>query len=159
MEFTVKQKEGRSKVMVKVGRTSLLAMVLLGGLLGFALSMLFAQSGGNNWFIPDDHKQLAEKVRVYDATYGRYQTLHFERTGRTKMLSMRPLWTLQDKEYQYSLWTFTYGDDVNAVMMIWGPDENGKYCIEIAKLAGNQIDVTWPDGSKDTNIQYIGWPH
>jgi len=143
---------------VKVGRTALLAMVLLGGLLGFALSMLFAQSGVNNWLIPDDHKQLAEKVQVYDANYGRYQTLCFERAGKSKLLSITPLWVYQDREYQYSLWTFKYGEDVNAVMMIWGPDENGKYSIEVAKLAGNQIDVTWPDGSKDTNIQYTWWP-
>jgi hypothetical protein len=125
----------------------------IGILIGYMASPLI-----KGWFIPDDHKQLAEKVQVYDATYGRYQTLYFERTGRTKMLSMRPLWTYQDKEYQYSLWTFRYGDDVNAVMMVWGPDENGKYAIEIAKLAGNQIDVTWPDGSKDTNILFITWP-
>ena len=130
-----------------------LVALFFGVLIGYMASPYI-----KNWFIPSDHAQIANAVAVYDATYGRYQTLYFERTGRTKMLSITPLFTYQDKEYQYSLWTFRYGDDVNAVMMIWGPDENGKYAIEIAKLAGNQIDVTWPDGSKDTNISFITWP-
>jgi len=130
-----------------------LAVLFVGAFIGFMASPLI-----KGWFIPDDHKQLAEKVQVYDATYGRYQTLYFERTGRTKMLSTAPpLWTAQGKEYEYSFWTFRYGDDVNAVMWIWGPDENGKYAIEIAKLAGDQIDVTWPDGSKARNVTYTAW--
>jgi hypothetical protein len=130
----------------------LLVAFFFGVLIGYMASPFI-----KNWFIPSDHAQIANAVAVYDATYGRYQTLYFERTGRTKMLSTVPTFA-PNTEYEYSLWTFRCGDDVNAVMWIWGPNENGQYAIEIAKLAGNQIDVTWPDGSKDTNILYITWP-
>jgi hypothetical protein len=138
-------------------KAKLTAVLLLLGTLIVGIILGYTATSIKNWFIPSDHAQLANAITVYDATYGRLQTLYFERAGRSQLLSITPLWTYQNREYQYSFWTFRYGDDINAVMLIWGPDEYGNYYIEIAKLAGNQIDVTWPDGSKTTDILYAGW--
>ncbi|MEM3622814.1 MAG: hypothetical protein QXR76_03470 [Candidatus Bathyarchaeia archaeon] len=125
--------------------------LLLGAFIGYMASGIISQA-----MLRPDHRELAEKVKVYDAVYKRYQNLRFERAGKSKMLSITPLFVYQEKEYDYSFWTFTYGDDINAVMHIWGPDENGKYSIEIAKLAGNRMDVTWPDGTTVQDILYAG---
>ena len=108
-------------------------------------------------FAPSDHKKIAESILVYDATRNRYQNLRYERSGRSKMLAVTPLFTLEQKEYQYSFWTWTYDGDINAAMCIWGPDEYGDYWVEISKLSGNTIDVIRPDGYIVTNITYVGW--
>lgn len=111
---------------------------------------------------PEDHEAIAKQVTVYDATYRRFQELHFIRSGKSRQLSVKALSAFepQRKEYTYSLWEFRCGDDVNAVMMIWGPGDDGAtYAVEIARLACNELEVTYPKGKftfpKDSDVGYL----
>jgi len=53
-------------------------------------------------------------------------------------------------------------DDVNAVMWIWGPGDDDKtYNVEIARLAGNKLEITYPRGKMtfpaNSNEGYFGF--
>jgi hypothetical protein len=126
-------------------KTVIVAVVflVLGVLLGFYFAPQFK-------FPPRDHEAIAKQVTVYDKTYGRTQTLVFVESGQGQMLILVPMqFTPQTVTYAYSFWVFKTGNDVNAVMWIWGPGDDGKtYSVEVARLAGNELEVTYPGGKK-----------
>jgi len=112
--------------------------------------------------IPEGHEAIANQIVVYDATFGRFQELHFVRSGKTPMLSVKPLsmFQPQTREYTYSLWEFRSGDDVNAVMMIWGPGDDGAtYFVEISRLSANELKISYPGGEftfpRNSDIGYL----
>lgn len=115
-------------------------------------------------FPPADHKAIAEAHMMVDITENVPLKLRFERRGKAS-LSRRALATfVVGKEYKYSFWTWSReafpgtGEDVNVAMWIWGPDETGTYYhIKLGKMAGHDIEVTLPDGSKIVLTGYTGW--
>lgn len=112
---------------------------------------------------PSDHEAIAKQVIVYDKTYGRAQTLVFVEAGTGQMLSLIRLeFTPQTKDYKYSFWVFKTGNDVNAVMWIWGPGDDGKtYSVEVARLMGNEAEITYPGGKATwpagSDVGYLGF--
>jgi hypothetical protein len=118
-------------------------LVILGALIGFYFAPQLKFPRG-------DHEYVAKQVIVYDKTYGRTQTLVFVESGQGQMLSLVPMqFTPQTVTYKYSFWVFKSGNDVNAVMWIWGPGDDGKtYNVEVARLAGNELEITYPGGKK-----------
>lgn len=133
-----------------------IAFLVIGACLGYYLAPQLN-------FPPKDHESIAKQVIVYDKTYGRAQVLVFVESGRGQLLSLVPLqFTDQTKEYQYSFWVFKTGNDVNAVMWIWGPGDDGKtYSVEIARLAANELEIVYPGGKvtfpANSNEGYFGF--
>jgi hypothetical protein len=128
-----------------MGKTAIVVVVLvvLGALLGFFLLPQVKSP-------PRDHEYIAKQVTVYDKTYGCTQILVFVESGRGQMLTLVPMqFTPQTVTYTYSFWAFKTGNDINAVMWIWGPGDDGKtYSVEVARLAGNELEITYPGGKK-----------
>ena len=122
--------------------------LLLIAVIGFLL-MYFTISIYPKTVPPSGHLAVAQQVSVYDATNKRYQNLYFVRSGETRGLTIKTLaaWT-PEKSYPYSIWEFRTGDDVNAVMIVGGPADDGStYGVEVARLMCNEMRVDYPMGT------------
>jgi hypothetical protein len=142
---------------MKVQKTSKTAigaaviMLVLGVLVGFALAnMTSSESGG---FIfgstpPAGHLDTAAKISVRDNTFNTQLTAVFIRGGESRPLSLIPLAFVG--KIKYSVWEFRAdandASTVLAAMLIWGPDDGGKYFVEIGRLSPNAYTVMYPGG-------------
>jgi len=137
---------------MKVQKTSKTAigaaiiMLVLGALIGFALANM---AGSGNFSVPPaGHYETAAKISVRDNTFNTQLTAVFIRGGESRPLRLIPLAFVG--KIKYSVWEFrTETNDASTVlaaMLIWGPDDGGKYFVEIGRLSPNAYTIVYPGG-------------
>ena len=122
--------------------------LVLGVALGFLISPIVTSVQPR-----DDHRWTAENTIVYDTVFKVYYT--FECTKVTNVKKGMSLLSLKEGHtYPRSEWAGRrLGTDVEVYMSIWGPSEENELVIEIARLAGNELQITAPDGRSWTMPQ------
>jgi hypothetical protein len=126
----------------------LVIVLLMSGafIVGSFFSMLFAQPS-----IPASHKVIIDEMTI--TASGASLTPTYLSVKKTTWL----LSTLQENflkygTYTYSLWVYTYQDDPEVYVCIWGPGTDGKtYQVELA--ASYARDFTVKCGSVTQNFQ------
>ena len=129
-------------------------------LVGVVIGYFGAGAMGSTGTVPSDQLAVAKLISVKDLDPSRnvYLTPVFISSGSTPQLSMIPLSFSAKGTIKYSLWEYRYiatdESTVGAVAQIFGPDSSGQYIVEIAKLTGDQMSLTW---SADANVAGQTW--
>lgn len=125
--------EGKAKAVLV-----LVAVLFVGAIAGyFAATLKFPRS---------DHRWVAQNISIKDKDWNVVFTLECTKVTKAKVgLATFPL--EEGKTYPRSEWMARRDGDIEVYVSIWGPGEDGGIFVEVAKLAGNEFEVTFvPDG-------------
>lgn len=121
--------------------------LLVGVIIGAALVSGFGwiQSGGVNIPYDQTHSAIANHVKVRDVTWGRNLAVKHLQTGPVEFSPYAPqsIYFPAHLQTTQSIWVWTSGDDVDAVMCIVGPGNNSKaYVVLLSRMMANEASIT-----------------
>lgn len=106
-----------------------------------------------------EHKMIAERFTVKDVTEDFYLTLKHRHTDIADFYPTYGLQITPGEPYVQSLWVWCTKDDIDVVMTIWGPGDDGiTYYLGFARMMSNEALITGFDHTihwmKDTTEGY-----
>ena len=120
--------------------TAILFLVFLLGL-GF-LAGSFVGGFFGQLTVPTSHKSIVDSMTVTDTSANFKLTPKLLSSSNLECAKGLSVTFIKGKHYQQTVWSWERNGDVELVMCIWGPDENGHlYGIEISRLAWNPFEV------------------
>ena len=118
---------------------------LLGLLVGIAVLGAFGymQSGGSNVPYDNEHTRIANGFVGRDLTFSATMSLQHVRTAPIEFMPNSPMNVFPAHlQTTQSLWAFSSGNDVDVVMVIYGPGTDGEsYLITFGKISPCAIEV------------------
>lgn len=116
------------------------ALLVIGGCGGLLYSNTFQNQPTH------EHKAIAERFVVKDVTKDFYLTLKHRHTDIAEFYPTYELQITPGETYVQSLWVWCTKDDIDVVMSIWGPGDDGlTYLVVFARMMGNEALITGCD--------------
>jgi hypothetical protein len=119
--------------------------ILIGIMLGFGIyaGIYYMQTGGTNIPYNSEHSKIAEGIKVTDLATGVSMTVKHLLTTESQFYPYAPMSGFTPrKTYTQSLWMWCSGDDVDMVMNIWGPSDDGhSYEVGFGRFMGNPFKI------------------
>lgn len=132
------------------GALMLITVLIVGFILGSFMGPLFFASG---------HQPIIDQLKVEEPSYsGKFLTVKCVATDNVEYGKGLMYSFTQGKTYPHSTWIFTREGDVELVVSIWGPGDDGvTFNIEVARLTCLEVDVYFK-GSPLTSFNSITNP-
>ena len=90
-----------------------------------------------------EHKAIAERFVLQDVTKDFYLTLKHRYTDIAEFYPTYALQITPGEPYVQSLWVWCTKDDIDIVMSIWGPGDDGiTYYVVFARMMSNEVLIT-----------------
>lgn len=140
--------------------------LIIGILIGAALmgGYGFLSSGGTNIPYDQNHIKIANGFKIVDTTWNVQLAPHHQETAPITYSPYAPLDIFTPHQtYTQSLWTYTSGSDIDVLLVILGPSNDGHtYLVSFSRQMGNSASINgfgmsggWQQGSTESRIEWL----